>query len=203
MYEINQSLDATGIIGASPIPVGVNENCTFKGIEVKQDKNGNSYMSFKFSDSHGNELTHNEFDVNPQYVTPKEGESKEDAVLRRVNNMLVRIKHICTTFIPKDKFNVRGANFTELCQNIASVMSTVNTTSVPVRLKVVYDYKDYNSVPNYVPFIEPMSVQSTVLRLTQYDKLQKTASTATQQVVQTDSPSLGLGGGSEDDDLPF
>ena len=34
MYEINQSLDASGITGATPIPVGINENCTFKGMEV-------------------------------------------------------------------------------------------------------------------------------------------------------------------------
>ena len=192
MYEINQSLDASGITGATPIPVGINENCTFKGLEVKKDKNGNSYMSFKFVDSNGNELTHNEFDVNPQYVTPKEGESKEDAVLRRVNNMLIRVKHICTTFIPKEQFNVRGNDFSELCQNIAQVMSNVNTTAVPVRVKVVYDYKDYNSLPNYAPFIEPMSVANTSLRITQYDKLQKTAATATTEVQQTD-----------DVDLPF
>ena len=57
MYEINQSLDASGITGATPIPVGINENCTFKGMEVKKDKNGNSYMSFKFVDSNGNEQT--------------------------------------------------------------------------------------------------------------------------------------------------
>jgi hypothetical protein len=192
MYEINQSLDASGITGATPIPVGINENCTFKGMEVKKDKNGNSYMSFKFVDSNGNELNHNEFDVNPQYVTPKEGESKEDAVLRRVNNMLIRVKHICTTFMPKDQFNVRGNDFVELCQNIAQVMSNVNTQATPVRLKVVYDYKDYNAVPNYAPFIEPMSVANTSLRITQYDKLQKTAATATTEVQQTD-----------DVDLPF
>ena len=192
MYEINQSLDASGITGANPIPVGVNEGCTFKGMEVKTDKNGNSYMSFKFVDSNGNELNHNEFDVNPQYVTPKEGESKEDAVLRRVNNMLIRVKHICTTFMPKDQFNVKGNNFSELCANIAQVMSNVNTEAVPVRLKVVYDYKDYNSVPNYAPFIEAMSVANTSLRITQYDKLQKTAATSTAQVQTTD-----------DVDLPF
>jgi len=192
MYEINQSLDASGITGANPIPVGVNEGCTFKGMEVKNDKNGNSYMSFKFADANGNELTHNEFDVNPQYVTPKEGESKDDAVLRRVNNMLIRVKHICTTFMPKDQFNVKGSNFSELCTNIAQVMGNVNTEAVPVRLKVVYDYKDYNAIPNYAPFIEAMSVANTVLRITQFDKLQKTANTSTQQVQTTD-----------DVDLPF
>ena len=71
-------------------------------------------------------------------------------------------------------------------------MSNVNTEAVPVRLKVVYDYKDYNSVPNYAPFIEAMSVANTSLRITQYDKLQKTAATSTTQVQTTD-----------DVDLPF
>ena len=54
MYEINQALDASGITGTPAIPVGINEGCTFKGMEVKTDKNGNSYMSFKFSDANGN-----------------------------------------------------------------------------------------------------------------------------------------------------
>ena len=125
-------------------------------------------------------------------MTPKEGESKDDAVLRRVNNMLIRVKHICITFIPKDQFNVRGSNFSELCANIAQVMENVNTEAVPVRLKVVYDYKDYNALPNYAPFIEAMGVANTALRITQYDKLQKTANTSTQQVQATD-----------DVDLPF
>ena len=69
-------------------------------------------------------------------------------------------------------------------------MGTISTESVPVRLKVVYDYKDYNAIPNYAPFIEAMSVANTSLRITQYDKLQKTASTATQQVQATDDVNL-------------
>lgn len=190
MYQINQALNVNEVSGSSPIPVGVNENCVFSGVEKKTDKNGKSYLSFKFQDANGNELTHNEFDINPDYVTPKEGESKEDAVARRINNMLIRIKHICTQFIPKDQFSVSGTNFDELCTNLCSTMSAANTHT-PVRLKVVYDYKDYSSIPNYAPFIEPMTKTPSGLKITAYDKTEKTSQAAATQVTTSD------------EDLPF
>tara|TARA_R100000458_G_scaffold59907_1_gene72610 strand:+ start:1351 stop:1926 length:576 start_codon:yes stop_codon:yes gene_type:complete len=189
MYTINQSLNVNETAGSTPIAVGINENCLLKGLTKKTDKNGNAYLSIQFTDANGNELNHNEFDINPQYVTPKEGESKEDAVARRVNNMLIRIKHICTQFVPKDQFSVSGNNFGELCDGIVALMANANT-STPVRLKVVYDYKDYSSLPNYTPFIEPMTKTPSGLKMTQYDKLEKTSASAESQAASTDDTGL-------------
>jgi hypothetical protein len=189
-YQINQALNVNEVSGSSPIPVGINDNVVFNGVEKKTDKNGKSYLSFKFSDSLENELTHNEFDINPDYVTPKEGESKEDAVARRINNMLIRIKHICTQFVPKDQFVVSGESFDELCTNLCNTMANANTHT-PVRLKVIYDYKDYSSVPNYAPFIESMDKTPSGLKVTAYDKMEKTSQAAQTQVASTE------------EDLPF
>ena len=105
--------------------------------------------------------------------------------------MLMRVKHICTKFVPENLFQVQGSNFSELCDGvIQSLGSTYQGKSV--RLKVVYNWKDYSSLPNFCPFIETMDITDTKLRLTQYDKTEKSAQEAAVEVTNTD-----------DSDLPF
>lgn len=190
MYSISKDLTVDAGNGMSPIPVGINENVKFSGLEKKADKNGNSYLSFSFTDSDGNSLMHNEFEINPQYVTPKEGESKEDAVSRRVNSMLIRIKHICTQFISADQFVVSGADWSSFCDNVVQLMQN-RDYSKTLRLKVVYNYRDYASLPNYAPFVETMEASPSKLRIGKYDKMEKEETKAVAEVASTD------------DDLPF
>ena len=190
MYSISKDLTVDAGSGISPIPVGINENVKFSGLEKKVDKNGNSYLSFNFTDPEGNVLTHNEFEINPQYVTPKEGESKEDAVNRRVNSMLVRIKHICTQFISADQFVVSGTDWSSFCTNLVQLMQNRNYSKA-LRLKVVYNYRDYASLPNYTPFVETMETSPSKLRISKNDKLVKEETKAVAEVANTD------------DDLPF
>jgi len=191
MYTINENLkvDSTGSVSA--IPVGINEGVSFEGVTKKQDKNGKSYLSFSFKDSEDNELMHNEFEVNPDYVTPKAGESKEDAINRRVNNMLIRVKHICTQFIAKDKFVVSGTTYDEFCNNLINLMSTANT-SAELRLKVVLNYKDYSSLPNFTPFIENVETHPTTsLKINpKYDKMEPDTAKASTEAASTDETVL-------------
>ena len=191
MYTINEKLVVETTGGASAIPVGINENVSFEGLTKKQDKNGKSYLSFAFKDSEGNELMHNEFEVNPEYVTPKEGESKEDAVSRRVNNMLIRVKHICTQFIPKENFVVSGTTYEEFCNNLINLMNNANTNA-SLRLKVVLNYKDYSSLPNFTPFIENVDTHPTSkLKInTKYDKMEPDTAKASIEAAATDATVL-------------
>jgi len=191
MYTINEKLVVETTGGASAIPVGINENVSFEGLTKKQDKNGKSYLSFAFKDSEGNELMHNEFEVNPEYVTPKEGESKEDAVSRRVNNMLIRVKHICTQFIPKENFVVSGTTYEEFCNNLINLMNNANTNA-SLRLKVVLNYKDYSSLPNFTPFIENVDTHPTSkLKINpKYDKMEPDTAKASIEAAATDATVL-------------
>ena len=190
MYTINQNTTVETGSGASPIPVGINENVKFTGIEKKADKNGKPYLAFMFQDSEGNALMHNEFEINPQYVTPKEGESNEDAVSRRVNSMLVRIKHICTQFISAEQFVVTGSSFEEFCTNLVTLMSNKDYSKL-LKLKVVYNYRDYNSLPNFVPFVEAQDKQPTSLKISpKYDKMEPGSKEATAQATSTNEEVL-------------
>ena len=189
MYSINQDLDVQSSSASSPIPVGINENVTCTSVAKKADKNGKSYLSFGFKDAKCNELSHNEFEINPEYVTPKDGETVDQAVERRVNNMLIRVKHICTKFIDESQFVVNGNTYDEFCDNLVNLMSNANLSNA-IRLKVVYDYRDYNSLPNFAPFIEGQADNPSKLRLTSYDKLERTAEKVTAEAASSNEPDL-------------
>tara|TARA_Y100000034_G_scaffold96944_1_gene118239 strand:+ start:3266 stop:3844 length:579 start_codon:yes stop_codon:yes gene_type:complete len=190
MYKINQSTKVQESGGSSAIPVGINEGCSLMNISKEITKDGNPYLCFLFNDSNGNELKHMEFDVNPERVNPKPGESNDEAVSRRVNNMLVRIKHICTKFVDPDSFSVQGNNYDELCDSLVTFMGT-KFQGVPVRLKVVYSWNDYSSLPNFCPFIETMDTNPSGLKINpKYDKMEKDSAEAQTEVASTDSSDL-------------
>ena len=191
MYEINQSTQVQEQSSVSSIPVGINDNCTLENISKETASNGSTYLCFSFSDLEGNKLKHLEWDVDPERVNKKEGESKEEATKRRVNNMLIRIKHICTKFVDPNSFSVSGSTFNELCDNLINFMGT-KYQGISVRLKVIYNYRDYAALPNFCPFIETMTTNPTGLKIGSNDKMEKESAKAEVEVNSTDS-----------DDLPF
>tara|TARA_R100000406_G_scaffold25810_1_gene16563 strand:+ start:8622 stop:9203 length:582 start_codon:yes stop_codon:yes gene_type:complete len=191
MYNINQNVEVREFAGVSAIPVGINEGCKLTEINTPADKNGNTYLQFIFEDASGNQLKHNEFAVNPQYVTPKTGETQDEAVTRRINAMLVRIKHICTQFVPAAQFNITGNTFGELCNGIKAAMANTNYASKSLRLKVTYDYKDYASLPGFPPFVEDAAKETSGLKINpRYDKMEPASKNATAEVGATDQPDL-------------
>jgi hypothetical protein len=191
MYKIDQSTQVQETASKSTIPVGINDNCELTSIKTLTDKNGNSYLSFTFTDANGSELAHNEFDVNPDYVTPKPGESVQEAVTRRVNQMMVRIKHIATKFVPENQFIVSGNDFSELCNSVVSLLTPNYWKGKKVRLKVTYNWKDYCSLPNFAPFIESMDADPSGLKINpNYDKMEKSIKNVEAEVESSDDPDL-------------
>ena len=189
MYEINQSTQVQEKSSVSSIPVGINDNCTLENISRETANNDSPYLCFTFSDIEGNKLKHLEWDVDPERVNKKEGESTEEAVERRVNNMLIRIKHICTKFVDPNSFSVKGSDFTELCNNLINFMGT-KYQGIPVRLKVIYNYRDYTSLPNFCPFIETMTTNPTGLKIGSNDKMEKDSNEAETEVTTSDESGL-------------
>ena len=132
-----------------------------------------------------------EWDIDPERVTPKPGESVDECVTRRVNQMLVRIKHIATKFIPENQFVVGGNNFGELIDSVVKMLAPNTYAGKKVRLKVVYSYNDYCSLPNFAPFIETMDTDPSGLKINpNYDKMEKAVKNIEEEVESTDSPDL-------------
>ena len=111
LYKIDQSTQVQEKALTTAIPVGINDNCQLIGVARMEATNGSDYLQFHFRDQDNNELRHQEWDIDPERVTPKPGESTDECVQRRVNQMLVRIKHIATKFIPENQFVVQGNDF--------------------------------------------------------------------------------------------
>tara|TARA_R110002051_G_scaffold325794_1_gene431369 strand:+ start:5452 stop:6030 length:579 start_codon:yes stop_codon:yes gene_type:complete len=190
MFEINSNLEVRETSSTPTIPVGINDNVMLVSVTKEKDKNSNSYLQFLFKGSEGAELKHNEFSVNPDYITPKPGETIDQAMGRKVNSMLIRIKHICTKFISADAFTIKADSFDGLCDAITGKMNTADLTK-KVRLKVVYNYKDYASVPNFCPFIEDMTIANSGLKINPtYDKMEKATATSNGEVEETDNSQL-------------
>ena len=189
MYEINQSTQVQEKSSVSSIPVGITDNCSLENISRETASNESPYLCFTFSDTEGNQLKHLEWDVDPGRVNKKEGESTDESVERKVKNMLIRIKHICTKFVDSDSFSVSGSTFIELCDNLIKFMGT-KYQGIPVRLKVIYNYKDYNSLPNFCPFIETMTTNPTGLKIGSNDKMEKESNGAEAEVATSDESGL-------------
>ena len=191
LYKIDQNTQVQEKALTVAIPVGINDNCELTGIARLQASNGGDYLQFTFKDGDNNELKHMEWDINPERVTPKPGESVDECVTRRVNQMLVRIKHIATKFIPENQFVVQGNDFAGLCDSVVMLLGPNTYTGKKVRLKVVYNYKDYCSLPNFAPFIENMETDPTGLKINpRFDKMEKDSKTAESEANETDKVDL-------------
>ena len=60
-----------------------------------------------------------------------------------------------------------------------------------LKLKVVYNYRDYNSLPNFVPFVEAQDKQPTSLKISpKYDKMEPGSKEATAQATSTNEEVL-------------
>ena len=191
MYKIDQNTTVQETALKSTIPVGINDNCELINVGRYTASNGSDYLGFTFKDSDGAELKQMEWDVDPERVTPKPGESIDECVTRRVNQMLVRIKHIATKFVPENQFVVQGNNFGELIDSVVKMLAPNTYAGKKVRLKVVYSYNDYCSLPNFAPFIETMDTDPSGLKINpKYDKMEKAIKNVESEVESTDEADL-------------
>ena len=191
MYKIDQSTQVQEVALKSTIPVGINDNCELISVGRYTASNGSDYLGFTFKDANGAELKQMEWDVDPSRVTPKPGESVDECVTRRVNQMLVRVKHIATKFVPENQFIVQGNNFGELIDSIVRILAPNTSAGKKVRLNVVYSYNDYCSLPNFAPFVESMDTDPSGLKINpKYDKMEKSVKNVEAEVESTDEADL-------------
>jgi hypothetical protein len=193
MYGITAKTQDT----LSPIPLGINQNVTFKGAtfeKLSDDKD--PVLQYHFEDSEGRNLTHTVWPIDATRVRdnaisyPKEH--------KRNNKALGFVKG--NTITPDEAVQIAGADFNAwnnhilnrffTQEEILKAMEPVNSYATfaqavatlteskesypPVKLKVVLSYNDkYHVLPktHYEPFIELMSVTPSGLKITQYDKV--------------------------------
>ena len=164
MYNVNKNIDSESR-SANFLDVGIHEDVELKGIEYKVSPDiGNEFMVFHF-EKDGKQLSHTEW--KPKDVDPEKLENK-------TNNQIKRVKHIVTKFISEDLYVFEVNDFKSFC--LATIKLLGNAyVGKKIRIKVVYSFSNYTSLPNYVPFIEKMEVpkEQSKLEILSIDKMTK------------------------------
>ena len=161
MYKVDTTINSeTG--GTNFLDVGIHENVELTNVEYKVSQEGNEFMVFTFSKD-DKILSHTEW--KPRDEDPEKLENK-------TKNQIKRVKHIVTKYIPEEMYVFNATDFKSFCENTINLLGK-NYQGKKVRIKVIYAYNNYTSLPNYVPFIESMEVpfDKTRLEIQSIDKI--------------------------------
>jgi len=195
MYKLDQNVSEES--GGNYFNVGIYENVSLKEITLEEASNGNPFLKFHFEGENGEKLSHTEWPI----------AADDQNFEKKLKNFLIRIKHISTKFVPVESVDINAPDFDAFANKVIELL-TPHLPNNKVRIKLVYNYRNYVSLPKYVPFIEKMVVAKTASRLKLdpgFDKLEKdegtdpVLSTANETLV---SPTSGTTESSEDV-LPF
>ena len=165
MYKVDKSVDSEART-TNFMDVGIHEDVELTGIEYKTSpERGNEFMVLHF-EKEGKRLSHTEW---------KPGDVDAEKLANKQANQIKRIKHIITKFISEDVFVIEADSFKEFCESTIRLLGN-SYVGVKVRLKVVYSFNNYTSLPNYVPFIEKMEIpkEESKLEILSIDKMTKT-----------------------------
>lgn len=191
------SFDSSKIFGYSVVEklnnvdniVRTLDNVVIVGFNQGVSQNGSKFWDMQLKDANGNETNMREYDI----------DQTRDAWEKKQESQLKRLKHILSKFVPAGTPLPQAATFPELWTAIEVLMKTAQCNTKPIRLKLIYNRGGYLSVPAYVPFMEPMTVDaaSTNLKLNpDFDTLVRPAKDSA--AGQMTPPAAGGG-----NDLPF
>lgn len=192
MYNLDQTVSEES--SGNYFSVGIQEDVSLKEITMEEAANGNNYLKFHFEGGNSEKLSHTEWPIG----------SDDQNAEKKLKNFLIRMKHICTKFVDAESVNIKGESFQDFCDKIISLL-TPHLQNTKVRIKLVYNYRNYVSLPKYVPFIEKMAVDKSASRLKLdpgFDKLEKDEGTDPVLTSATNEP-VPPTGGETSDPLPF
>lgn len=196
MYKVDKNVNSESR-ATNFLDVGIHEDVELVGVEYKVSPEGNNeFIVFHF-EKDGKKLSHTEW--KPRDVDPEKLENKQA-------NQIKRIKHIVTKFISEDVFVFEAADFKGFCNSTITLLGA-NYVGKKVRLKVVYSFNNYTSLPNYVPFIETMGVskEKSKLEILSIDKMTKTQADVEKPQSNPFDPTNGIKKTNDEgsNDLPF
>jgi len=193
MFNLNDpSINSEGS-DVSIFPLGISENVTVESVTTDTSENGNQYIKFIFVAEDGSKVNMFEFEV-----TPKDGE-EQSATLKRMDSQKKRIVHVLNKLLPEGSQLPAAQNWVELCNKIAAVCPAAILQGKTFRIKTVYSYNNYVSIPKYVPFLESMAVAKEDSRLKidpKFDKMVKDEASTEAEIATYAAPE-------PKDDFPF
>ena len=166
--------------GQSYMPVGIHENVELTDIVVEDSKNGNPFICFYFTNEKGERVTKTEWPVIAKTSLEEMSDAEKQAHMSKVNNQMSRICLIAGQFVDKSELIFNANSFKDFILRIKTIIGT-RYAGVKLRLKVVYDYNDWATLPSYVkiPWIERMDKvtkeKSRITIVVGTDKMEKSS----------------------------
>jgi hypothetical protein len=193
MYGIDKTIQSES--GFKTIGVGIQENCELMNAAYgpsSEKKDGAAKgLIFNFKQEGGATFRFLEFPIDNDrekknaetYYDKLVKENKtpdmpkplfiNQYVKRVYDAQASRIKHIMSKFIPEDQTLVSGTTFEMFSNNVITALGN-SYKGKKLRLKLVYNYKDYATFPKYANFIELQTDAPTTLKLNpKKDRIEK------------------------------
>jgi hypothetical protein len=172
MYDLTTNIE-TEQSGLSYIAPGIHENLRLvkpdgsAPIVYEKSKNNSEFIAFHFLNLEGQTLVHTEWVPVSDDADIK---AKKDA------NLTKRLLHIGKKFVSADAFKAmaKTENFEQMAKAYIAIIGD-NYKGKLLRGKVIYNNKNFTTFPNYVPFLEPMSIplEDSKLKMSGDDKVVK------------------------------
>jgi len=173
LYKVTEDLQKKNVSNRY-MDVGINENVELVSVEYKPTEK-TEFIAFYFENEDKAKLSHTEWKIRQSVPVEQMDPDAASLHLRLVNDQIRRINAIVTTFIPEEKFReVKGDTFEEFCKNTIDALGDTYK-GVKVRIKVVYDKRNFTSLPKYTNYtwIEKMTIprEESEIKIFSSDKM--------------------------------
>lgn len=170
MYDLTQNIE-TEQGGLTYITPGIHENLRLEKpdgtypIVYEKSRNGNEFIAFHFMNKEGQTFVHTEW---------KPSSPDQDILEKKSANLTKRLLHISKKFVDESQLKFKVETFEQLANKLITIIGN-NYKNKLFRVKIVYNNKNYTTFPNYVPFIESMSISAdkSYLKISGDDKVVK------------------------------
>lgn len=168
LYDMNKKVPKEGN-GSAYLEPGIYENIVLKDVVATQSPNGNPFLAFYFSDENGN-------------VVPKtEWQPNGDNVETKVENQMKRVKHIAVNsgLLTEEEFIFQAEDFEDFTKKIEEKLKSKKDkwNDCKLRIKVVYDWNNYTTLPNYTKYtwLENMQIprEQSKIKILGIDKMER------------------------------
>lgn len=199
IQETTQELEFKPVINA-----GIQENVTLAKVAYEPFKEGSDpVIRFYFTNESGAELIHTLWDVNEEQIrnfhNPERVHNRNNVVLGFVagtpvteedaikmeRDLFSRVAlHLASNFISKEELvkATSGASSYDMFAKAYVPLFTEEALAAgnPIRLKVVYNSRNYSTLPKYPPFIESMKIPKaeSILSIGKWDRVEKVEASA-------------------------
>ena len=179
------------------IPAGIQENVALKSARVTTSPNGNIFLEIVF-EKDGATLTQTE------WKPTKFGDMTDETLQKKEDTQFSRMMQILLCFYKDEDLVFNASSFEGWANEVANYLNNADK-SILLRIKVVYNNKNYTTLPTYAKytFIEPMTVSKENSAIVELGIDKFTRSVIADQ--ESDKDLLNTTNSTEEvgDDLPF